>query len=90
LQVTSFYSLIRCFDFEQELAADIQALSEATTRIGMSLEIQAPTTQTTAYVKVPIFLNAVGINYFYLGIVLDTSLVTIAFIIRDLGFSFFY
>ncbi|XP_024375504.1 uncharacterized protein [Physcomitrium patens] len=38
-------------DRHEELAADIQALSEATSRIGMSLEVGAPTTQTTAYIK---------------------------------------
>ncbi|KAG0595308.1 hypothetical protein M758_UG157700 [Ceratodon purpureus] len=50
LAVAAFDSSLG-LDRHEELAADIQALSEATTRIGMSLEIRAPTTQTTAYVK---------------------------------------
>lgn len=50
LAVAAFDSSLG-LDRHEELAADIQGLSEATTRIGMSLEIRAPTTQTTAYIK---------------------------------------
>lgn len=77
-----------CFDFEQELAADIQALSEVTSRIGTSLEIRAPTTQTTAYVKVLIFLleqNSVKINFLYVVLILQV----IAYNITERIFSFF-